>query len=67
MDIEGAEEILLDSRIALPNSLKHIIIETHPWNYSQAETDKLIISKICSSGFEVIHKIETSILFSKKI
>ena len=66
VDVEGAEEILFDSEIIFPETLKNIIIETHPWEYSKVDTTKCIISKICSNGFEMIHQIETSYLFSRK-
>lgn len=66
-DIEGAENILLKSNTRIPATLKHIIIETHPWKYSSKGDVEQIISKICSCGFKVIHNIETCYLFSRNL
>ena len=66
-DIEGAENILLKANTRIPKTLKHIIIETHPWKYTSQEDIDQIISKICSCGFKVIHNIETCYLFSRNL
>lgn len=66
-DIEGAENILLKANTRIPATLKHIIIETHPWKYTSKEDVEKIISKICSCGFKVIHNIATCYLFSRNL
>jgi len=52
MDIEASEAVVLKQRANLPASLKHIVVELHPWMYADGERDQQrILDAFASEGF----------------
>ena len=63
--MEGAKEILLKTKVTFSETLKYIIIELHQSKYESKDNFDLIINKIISFNYRIIHTIEISYLFSK--
>ncbi len=64
IDVEGSEELMVETAFHLPDYIKHIIIELHGGMYKkQLETQDEIISAIKKDGFELNKMIAGSYHF----
>lgn len=66
IDVEGSEEVMIESAFNLPTHIKHIIIELHGGMYKeQLVTQEAIINTIKNDGFALKQIIAGSYLFER--
>lgn len=65
VDIEGSEELLLKMDAKLPEYIKKVFIELHPYMYGEVKLKKIIAS-IEGEGFMMIEKNEDTYYFKRR-
>jgi len=58
VDVEGSESLLTQTEPRLPVTIRHLLIELHPWKYVGGEHEMdLIVNSIQADGFELEERI----------
>ena len=66
IDIEGAESVVLQAGMSIPDSVKHVVIELHPQIYVGGHAEEArIVGFFASQGLALARKIGFSCLFSR--
>ncbi len=66
IDIEGAESVVLQAGMSIPDSVKHVVIELHPQIYVGGHAEEArIVEFFASQGLTLARKVGLSCLFSR--